>query len=118
MLKLSAAIALLLVGCTSTTSTISTQPAEPSPSPSSTEIAVPAAESCHRNYVSVKLDTFNDCILLGMPYLQVANILGYQGEKLSESGNSQTWQWNGRSGTMMAVFTDNKLVSKSQSGLE
>ena len=82
-------------------------------------INVPANASCHRRYVSVKLDTFNDCLVEGMTYVQVSNTLGYQGELQSQSGSIKLYQWNDGSGKYLsASFENGRLSSKSQVGLE
>ena len=82
-------------------------------------VNVPDNASCHRRYVSVKLDTFNDCLVEGMTYVQVANTLGYRGELQSQSGSIKLYQWNDGSGKYLsASFEDGRLSSKSQIGLE
>jgi hypothetical protein len=78
---------------------------------------VPKLEECSRKYVSVKLDTFQNCIVDGLTYVQVANTFGYAGKIQAESGNSKIYQWNGRDGVVMGSFVDGRLVAKSQSGL-
>jgi hypothetical protein len=77
----------------------------------------PSDPACSRTYVSVELDTFQNCLITGLTYVQVANILGYKGTLGAVNGNTEVWQWNGREGTMIATFIDGRLVSKSQSGL-
>lgn len=82
-------------------------------------VKVPDDPACHRNHVSVKLDTFQNCLLNGMTYVQIANILGYRGTLTSESGNLQDWEWNDGSGKYLSVtFVDNRLDSKSQINLD
>lgn len=77
----------------------------------------PDHPACSRNYVSVQLDTFQHCLVEGLTYVQVANILGYQGTLGAEAGGSEVWQWNGREGVLTATFSGGRLVSKSQAGL-
>ena len=79
---------------------------------------VPKLPECSRKFVSVKLDTFQSCIIDGLTYVQVANTLGYAGQLQAESGNSAIYKWNGSDGVVMASFVDGRLVSKSQSGLQ
>jgi hypothetical protein len=82
-------------------------------------VEVPTSESCKRNYVSVKLDTFQECLVEGLSYTQVANTLGYAGTLTSSSGSVEIWQWNGGTGKYLsAVFVSGKMTSKSQVGLE
>jgi hypothetical protein len=81
-------------------------------------VDVPKAESCTRKYVSVKLDTFNECLPEGLTYVQVANALGYKGELQSKSGDVELWLWNGGSGKYLSgQFVNGKLTGKSQVGL-
>ncbi|MEG4170216.1 MULTISPECIES: type IV pilin-like G/H family protein [unclassified Microcoleus] len=82
-------------------------------------VEVPTHPSCSRKYVSVKLDTFENCLVDGMTYSQVANVLGYAGKLQSQSGSIEMWQWNDGEGKYLsAIFSDGKLMSKSQIGLE
>jgi hypothetical protein len=82
-------------------------------------IDVPKNPVCSRKYVSVKLDTFETCLIDGLTYVQVANVLGYRGTLQAKSGNREIWQWNDGSGKYLtATFSGGKLISKSQIGLE
>lgn len=82
-------------------------------------VEVPTHPSCSRKYVSVKLDTFENCLVDGMTYSQVANVLGYAGKLQSQSGSIEMWQWNNGEGKYLsAMFSEGKLISKSQIGLE
>ena len=82
-------------------------------------VEVPTHPSCSRKYVSVKLDTFENCLVDGMTYSQVAKVLGYAGKLQSQSGSIEMWQWNDGEGKYLsAMFSDGKLMSKSQIGLE
>ncbi len=50
-----------------------------------------------------------------MSYVEVANIIGFNGEENSSSGSTITYTWsNGEKGVMTAVFQNNRLSSKSQ----
>jgi hypothetical protein len=81
-------------------------------------VDMPNHPSCSREYVSVKLDTFENCLIEGLTYVQVANVLGYRGELQAKSGDTEIWQWNDGSGKYLsATFFDGKLVSRSQIGL-
>lgn len=81
-------------------------------------VDVPKLPECSRSFVSVKLDTFQNCLVDQLTYVQVANALGYPGRLQAESGDSQIWRWSGRDGVVMASFVNGRLVSKSQSGLQ
>jgi hypothetical protein len=81
-------------------------------------VDVPKAPACSRAYVSVKLDTFEQCLPDGLTYVQVANVLGYRGTLQTKSGGTEIWQWNDGEGKYLSVIFDNgKLKSKSQLGL-
>ena len=88
------------------------------PTPVSKEIEPPTGEACERSYVSVKLDTFSQCLVEGLSYVQVANTLGYAGTLVASSGSAETWQWNDGGGKYLSItFVNGKLISKSQIGL-
>lgn len=104
---------LSLMACSGTTTTTTL-----SPSPASVLPEVPNHPACNRKYVSVKLDTFQNCLVDGMHYIQVANILGYAGTLQAQSGETEIWQWNnGDGGFLSASFSNKKMVSKSQVSL-
>lgn len=85
--------------------------------PSSPEI--PSDDACRRPTVSVKLDTFNNCLLDDMTYEQVVEVLGYPGKMVTKSGDLETWEWNGGTGKYLSIaFFEGKLKSKAQTGLE
>lgn len=71
----------------------------------------------------VTLDQYNQ-IQTGMTYEEVKNILGGEGQLSSETEiagmNSQIYQWNGNSlgANCMITFSDGKVYSKAQFGLE
>ena len=80
---------------------------------------IPQLEPCQRRYVSVKKDTFLECLLDGMSHAQVAQIIGWEGNLGSQSGDKQIWQWgNGSGGYITVGFVGDRLVSKSQVNLE
>jgi hypothetical protein len=82
-------------------------------------VDVPKAPACSRTYVSVKMDTFEQCLPNGLTYVQVANVLGYRGTLQSKSGNTEIWQWNDGEGKYLSIVFDNeKLKSKAQSSLQ
>lgn len=83
------------------------------------KVEVPEKEECHRKYVSVELDTYTNCLLDGMSYVQVGNIIGFAGNEVVSSGNSKTFQWLGRGGALITVsFVGDRLISKSQINLK
>jgi hypothetical protein len=113
---------LLLSVLLSLTACSGSTPVANIPSPSSLPVAalpeVPNNPACSRKYVSVKLDTFQYCLVDGMHYIQVANILGYAGTLQAQSGSTEIWQWNnGNGGFLTGNFSNQKLVTKSQVGL-
>ena len=81
------------------------------------EISIPDNPECHKTTSSLTLEMFQNCFPDGMSYENVAQIIGYPGTVITQSGNSKIYTWNGSSGTMAAQFINNRLVSKSQSGL-
>ena len=82
-------------------------------------IDTPSDPVCHRKAQSIKKDTFDRCLVMGMTYVQAANALGYVGDLQAQSGTTEVWQWNDGSGRYATLtFTDGYLVSKSQIGLQ
>ena len=82
-------------------------------------VDVPKDPVCSRTHVSVKMDTFEKCLVEGLTYVQVANVLGYRGELQTKSGNAEIYQWNDGAGKYLsATFANGKLMSKAQVGLE
>ncbi len=129
---LCAVVGLLMVGCggkppaTQVTAPQTTASTNPNSNIGKTDemgvtvsVDVPDKESCKRTHVSVKNDTFQECLLDGLSYVQVANTLGYKGKLSTKSGNTEIWQWNGGTGQYLtATFVDGKMISKSQAGLQ
>jgi hypothetical protein len=121
---LAAALLIAATSCSQAPKTTTAQPANPNSAIGRVDefgVTVtmdrPDHPACSRKTVSVKLDTFENCLVPGLTYVQVANILGYKGTLGAESGGSQVWDWNDGSGVLMAKFENGRLVSKSQSGL-
>lgn len=82
-------------------------------------VDVPKAPACSRTYVSVKMDTFEQCLPDGLTYVQAANVPGYRGTLQTKSETTEIWQWNSGEGKYLSiVFDDGKLKSKSQIGLQ
>lgn len=74
---------------------------------------------CNRDYQSLDMDVFNNCIKTGLTYHQVGNTVGHAGELIAESGDYQTYRWSGsQSGSMHVRFKNKIAVGKSQVGLE
>jgi hypothetical protein len=112
----------LLFGCSGKAKTSNVATIASSPTETKTEtvaaITTPDKPSCHREFVSVKRDTFDECILIGMSYRQVIEVFGYRGKLVSQADRVEIWEFNGGSGKeAMLTFTDGKLSIKSQSGL-
>ncbi len=64
------------------------------------------------------MDTFQNCLVDGMHYIQVANILGNAGKLQSQSGDFEIWGWaDGDGGFLSVSFRGQKMVGKSQVGL-
>jgi hypothetical protein len=62
---------------------------------------------------------FQECLVEGMTITQAANVLGFEGELTSTSGSTAIYNWRGLDNKNISiVFTDGKLVSKAQTGLE
>ena len=111
-------IALLLTACTS--APLKTVEAPP-PSPEAVVVAAvgkPANPTCTRRYVALDLDIYSQCILDGMSFVTVSNIIGFAGTPVSASGNATVFRWKYNDGVMMATFVDDRLTAKAQSGLE
>ena len=84
----------------------------------STEVQIPSDPECNRDYQNVSLALFNTCILTGMSYEQVATMIGTPGELQSQSGSTDIYKWgNGSNGFIFVMFTNGKVVSKSQGNL-
>jgi len=82
-------------------------------------VDLPDNPACQRKTTSVKLDTYENCLVEGLTWVQVANVLGYKGNERSRSGSTHIVQWSdGSGGYITATFVDNKLQSKSQIGLK
>ena len=82
-------------------------------------VEVPDLEPCKRGFVSVHLDTYQECLLEGMTYEQVANIIGFKGTPGASSGSSEIWHWRGRDNEIITVLFDKTgLSSKSQVNLK
>jgi hypothetical protein len=74
---------------------------------------------CNLPYSALIMAMYQQCIKEGMSYVEVANIIGFNGEENSSSGSTVTYTWsNGEKGIMTAVFQNNKLSSKAQTGLK
>jgi len=74
---------------------------------------------CNLPYSALIMAMYQQCIKEGMSYVEVANIIGFNGEESSSSGSTITYKWSdGEEGVMTAVFQANRLSSKSQTGLK
>lgn len=74
---------------------------------------------CNLPYSALIMAMYQQCIKEGMSYVEVANIIGFNGEENSSSGSTITYTWtDGKEGIMTAVFQNNRLSSKSQTGLK
>lgn len=86
-------------------------------------LALIAAPVYAETSCKVSAKAFQD-VELGMTYETVASIIGCRGEVMSESAFMDThmvmYSWSGNSAFSMmnAMFTNNRLTSKSQFGLE
>lgn len=81
-------------------------------------VEIPSDPECHRDYQNVSLALFNTCILPGMSYEQVAIMIGNPGELQTQSGSTDIYKWgNGSNGFIFVMFTNGKVVSKSQGNL-
>jgi hypothetical protein len=73
---------------------------------------------CNLPYSALTSAIYERCLKEGMTYAEVASIIGFEGKQQASSGNSVTYNWSGSGGSMSAVFTDGKMVSKAQQGLK
>ena len=79
----------------------------------------PGLDICNLSYSALTMKIYQECIKDGMSPIQVSNTLGWAGTKTSSSGSTVIYTWkNQRDGMMTVTFTNNRLVSKSQIGLE
>ncbi|NES92065.1 MAG: hypothetical protein F6K13_24130 [Okeania sp. SIO2B9] len=77
---------------------------------------------CYPEYQRLTLDTYNECIILGMTYNDVVEVIGNYGNAISESGGFLVWSWNENnngktSGKMIITFANGKAVKKTQYNL-
>lgn len=74
---------------------------------------------CNLSYTALIMKIYQECISEGMSPIEVSNILGWTGTETSNSGSTVIYTWrNHNEGIMTATFKDNRLISKSQVGLE
>lgn len=74
---------------------------------------------CKLPYSALIRQMYEQCFTDGMNFTQVSNIVGWQGEEVASSGSGRTYRWgDGDGGSMMFVFDNDRLVSKSQVGLK
>lgn len=80
---------------------------------------VPAdIDVCNLPFIAVTEAMFERCAEAGMNYIQVANTFGFAGELTTEAGSSKTYTWRSGGGVVAITFVDDKLTSKTQSGLK
>jgi hypothetical protein len=61
-------------------------------------------------------DFFKTCLRPGMTHLDVSNVMGNKGDKISTSSHNSIYRWKWPGGKLLTVHFDNdKLVSKSVS---
>lgn len=74
---------------------------------------------CNLPYSALIKEMYEQCFHEGMTYVQVSNIVGWQGEEVASSGSTSTYQWgDGDSGTMTLTFENDKLLHLSQNNLK
>jgi len=74
---------------------------------------------CNLPYSALIRAMYEQCFSQGMSYIQVSNIVGWKGEELASSGSSVTYRWgDGKKGSMIFIFENDRLLSKSQNGLK
>lgn len=74
---------------------------------------------CNMPYSALVKAMYETCFSEGMSHIDVANIIGYQGDEAAKAGNSTSYTWEAPKGGMMSVtFVDDKLTAKSQQGLK
>jgi hypothetical protein len=82
-------------------------------------VDTPENPACQAKTVSVTMAVFETCLVNGMTYIQVSNIIGFAGEIMADSGTAKLYSWSGRGGSVItANFLSGKMFSKSQSGLQ
>ena len=74
---------------------------------------------CNLPYSALIRAIYEQCLSEGMSYIQVSNIVGWKGEEFASSGSSVTYRWgDGKNGSMIIVFENDRLIYKSQNGLK
>jgi hypothetical protein len=94
--------------------------AEISPSPVpivAARVEKPALPACSRKRAALDLEIYDQCILEGMTFVTVSNIIGFPGTPVSSSGDTTIYQWRYNDTYMTVSFVNNKLTGKSQIGL-
>jgi hypothetical protein len=108
-------LAFSLTACSSSASTLI------APSPVATLPDVPSHPACSRKYVSIKMDTFQNCLVDGMHYIQLNQQEPHtypQGRCWEMSRDFEIWEWaDGDGGFLSVSFRGQKMVGKSQVGL-
>jgi hypothetical protein len=90
--------------------------------PSSSSSSSPSSSSSSTPSAKITLSQYNQ-VKDGMSYSQVAAILGAQGKPVSDSKfgsvKTEAYSWDGGNfASVSIIFQNNKVVSKSQFGLE
>jgi hypothetical protein len=91
------------------------------PNPIAVKMGYPpeGTDVCNLPYSALIRAMYEQCFSPGMSYIQVSNITGWKGEEISSSGASTTYRWgDGDGSSMVLIFENDQLVSKSQSGLK
>ena len=91
------------------------------PNPIAVKMGYPPAgtDVCNLPYSALIRQMYEQCFTEGMSYVQISNIVGWQGEEVSRTGSSVTYRWgDGKDGSMLLIFESDRLISKSQTGLK
>lgn len=90
------------------------------PNPVAVTMGYPPAgtDICNLPYSALIRPMYEQCIKEGMTFNQVSSIVGWEGEETSSSGSSKTYRWGSGGGSMFLTFENNRLISKSQTGLK
>jgi hypothetical protein len=81
-------------------------------------VDVPDDEVCRPKTVSITKAVFETCLIDGLTFVQVSNTIGFEGNLVSQSGNTQIRRWSNGGKILLGTFRNGKLVSKSQVNLE
>lgn len=74
---------------------------------------------CNLSYSALIKAMYEKCLLEGMGYISMSNLIGWAGEEISRSDDTVIYKWgSGEQGILTATFVNGRLTAKSQMGLK